>query len=84
MSSCILPTGDRERSARITKPVCKPRRRAITAEAAAWGSLVGPDGKRPALTRLERLENARLDLLQGIGGTIFDHAENLYNEICAA
>ena len=57
------------------KACLQAEERAITAEAAAWGSLVGPDGKRPALTRLERLENARLDLLQGIGGTIFDHAE---------
>lgn len=58
--------------------------RAITAEATAWGNLMGPNGKHPALTRLERLENVRLDLLQGVGDTIFDHAEDLYEEICAA
>ncbi len=58
--------------------------RAITAEATAWGNLVGSEGKHPALTRLERLENVRLDLLQGVGGTILDHAEDLYEEICAA
>ena len=58
--------------------------RAVTAEAVAWSSLVGPDGKRPALTRVERLENVRLDLLQGKGGTISDHVEDLYEEQCAA
>ena len=56
--------------------------RAVTAEAMAWSSLVGPDGKRPALTRIERLENIRLDLLQGEGGTIPDHVEDLYKEQC--
>ncbi len=56
--------------------------RAVTAEATAWSSLVGPDGKRPALTRIERLENIRLDLLQGEGGTIYDHVEDLYEEQC--
>ena len=56
--------------------------RAVTAEAMAWSSLVGPDGKRPALTRIERLENIRLDFLQGEGGTISDHVEDLYEEQC--
>ena len=57
--------------------------RAVTAEATVWSSLVGPDGKRPALTRIERLENIRLDLLQGEGGTISAHVEDLYEEQCA-
>ena len=56
--------------------------RAIVAEAMTWASLVGNEGKCPALIRLERVQNLRLQLLQGLGGSIVRHATKLYKAIC--
>ncbi len=56
--------------------------RAIAREAQTWSALVGPDGKQPPLTDLERVENARLQVFQEGGGALGRLVGLIYANTC--
>ena len=57
--------------------------RAVTAEASAWSSLMGPGGAENPQSALERMENARLQAVQAGSETIRALVEDGWAEQCS-
>ena len=56
--------------------------RAITGEALTWGDLVGQQGKHPAQTLLEHVENLRLEAALAGPDAVRDLVDQVYQQTC--